>query len=369
MRTPPRLIAAAFLIAALAVFAGLAGCSESGPSDEDVLASLTDQVIIPRYEAVAERMDALSAALTELGASPSSADSLARARAAWRDARADWSRSRAFWFGPVTDRRSVGLMDWHPAEPERIESMLAERPARSEADARDTLGSTMRGLGAAEYLIFDPDAARKLADPARADYMVALGGVFRSESAGILREWSAERAPGSASYGGFFSGRAADSMLASAAVNDLVSAQIFLLKRIVDMRLAAALGMLEGGADLSAVPEGYAENGVADLRAEILGIRDMYAGHESAEGALGISHLVAAISPDADARMTSHFAAAIAATDALEGSLTAAIIDNPDKVRAVYAALSALQMTLETEVVSLLGVTVGFSDTDGDSAR
>lgn len=369
MRTPR--LAAAFL-AALAVLGCLAGCSDTGPSDEDVLASLTDQVIIPRYEAAAERMDALSAALADLRADPSSEDALVRARAAWFAARADWSRSRAFWFGPVTDRRSVGLMDWHPVEPERIEAMLAERPARSEADARDTLGSTMRGLGAAEYLIFDADAARKLADPVRADYMVALGDIFRSESAAILREWSAERAPGTASYGGFFTGRAADSMLASAAVDDLVSAQIFLLKRIVDMRLAAALGMLEGGADLSAIPEGYAENGAADLRAEILGIRDMYAGHESAEGALGISHLVAAISPDADARMIAHFAAAISAADgldALEGSLTAAVVNNPDKVRAVYDALSELQMTLETEVVSLLGVTVGFSDTDGDSAR
>ena len=364
-------LAAAFLVA-LAVLGCLAGCSDSGPSDEDVLASLTDLVIIPRYEAVAERMGALSAALADLRADPSSEDALARARAAWFAARADWSRSRAFWFGPVTDRRSVGLMDWHPVEPERIEAMLASRPARSEADARDTLGSTMRGLGAAEYLIFDADAARKLADPARADYMVALGDIFRSESAAILREWSTERAPGAVSYGGFFTGRAADSMLASAAVDDLVSAQIFLLKRIVDMRLAAALGMLEGGADLSAIPEGYAENGAADLRAEILGIRDMYAGHESAEGALGISHLVAAISPDADARMIAHFAAAISAVDgldALEGSLTAAVVDNPDKVRAVYEALSELQMTLETEVVSLLGVTVGFSDTDGDSAR
>ena len=55
--------------------------------------------------------------------------------------------------------------------------------------------------------------------------------------------------------------------------------------------------------------------------------------------------------------------------NAVEGPLKVALRERPEQVRAVYDRLSELQVTLNTEVVSLLSVAVGFSDTDGDSMR
>ena len=180
-----------FIIAALA----LAGsCIFAGADESQVLVSLTDEVIVPRYRELAERMDHLDSSLASLCARPSEA-ALQDARAAWRAAREPLMRSEAMWFGPMMDRRSLRLVDWSEVDPARIEAMLAERESIDAATVRDSLSSTQRGLGALEYVLFDPDAARMLSDPVsiRCDYLLALGEVARVEVDAVLAEWDVDR--------------------------------------------------------------------------------------------------------------------------------------------------------------------------------
>ena len=73
------------------------------------------------------------------------------------------------------------------------------------------------------------------------------------------------------------------------------------------------------------------------------------------------------LSPEVDSRMTAAIESASTAVDGVDGSLESAIAANPQSVRNVYDSFKELQRVLNTEVVSVLGVTVGFSDTDGDS--
>ena len=67
--------------------------------------------------------------------------------------------------------------------------------------------------------------------------------------------------------------------------------------------------------------------------------------------------------------MQDHFENSLEAIEAVEMPLRVALDQRPGQVREVYDRLVELQRTLSTEVVSLLGVSVGFSDTDGDSLR
>ena len=354
-----------FIIAALA----LAGsCIFAGADESQVLVSLTDEVIVPRYRELAERMDHLDSSLASLCARPSEA-ALQDARAAWRAAREPLMRSEAMWFGPMMDRRSLRLVDWSEVDPARIEAMLAERESIDAATVRDSLSSTQRGLGALEYVLFDPDAARMLSDPVsiRCDYLLALGEVARVEVDAVLAEWDVDRS-GRAAFKDFFTGRSASSMLTGGAVAELVRTQVFLARSLADMRLATALGLRGGGPDPSAVPGGLGHAGLSDLRNELLGMRDMYEGSGQEEG-LGISDLIVPLSEETDRRMREGFEAALAAIDEIEGPLGVAVIERPRQVRAAYDRLADLRMTLATEVVSLLGVSVGFSDTDGDSLR
>ena len=359
--------------------------STPAPSDagsvsrQEALVNLTDAVIVPRFQAAAAEMDGLRDALNTLCANPTP-DTLAAARAAWREARAPWTRSQAFWFGPVMERRSRSLLDWAPVEPERIETMLAERAAVTASDVREFLASTQRGLGAIEYVIFgdgagagddnDNDAAviaaLRPADGIRCQYLTALGQVAAAETDGILADWTGANADGKA-YAGYFNGTAASSLLGKAAVDEVVRHSVFLTRSITDMRLGAALGGgngMDGGTpDPEALLAGPGDNTIADIRNQVLGMQDLYRGGAAGPG---IGALVRGISPDADDRMTAHFAAALAALDGLSEPLPETIISDPEPARHAYRQMQELQRALNTEVVSLLGVSVGFADTDGD---
>ena len=140
---------------------------------------------------------------------------------------------------------------------------------------------------------------------------------------------------------------------------------MFITRSINDMRLGKALGADGGQPDPAAIPGVGGNNAVADLRNQVLGMQDTYLG-SGADGALGISALVQGVSADADERMRGHFTAVLEAIDGLQEPLHTTVVSDPEPARVAHQRVQELQRALNTEVVSLLGVTVGFADTDGD---
>lgn len=346
----------------------LTACSSDAPKESEVLISLVDSIIIPRYEETASRAKEMHTAIQTLCNNPSQT-TLTDVRVAWRVTREPWKQSEAFWFGPVMDRHSTSLIDWAPVEPERIEAMLKNNPATDDDTVRNTLSATQRGMGAIEYLIFKPTALEELSDASspRCMFLVANAKVVADEAEAVTQEWTTGINGGRA-YNGFFTGRASSSLIESEAIADIIRTQVFLIRTIVEMQLGTALGMREGGADLTAIPGGAGNNSLNDLRNQIISMRDMYIGDASNEG-LGISDLIQPLSQDADQRMRDHFTDSLAAIDAIQGDLQSAITQNRDQVMLAYESIFEMRRTLNTEVVSLLDVSVGFSDTDGDSRR
>ena len=354
-------------VSVLLILMGTVACAQAAPpSRQQVLTSLSDDLIVPRYQEVAREMDGLNVALVNLCANPG-AETLATARTAWREARAPWMRSQAMWFGPVMDRRSRSLVDWSPVDPERIEATLAKRESVSANDVREFFGSTQRGLGAIEYMIFGEDATvlASLGEPGgiRCQYLTALGDVAAEETAGVLADWTGGGSNGG--YAGYFKGTAGISLVEQQAVDESVRTSVFITRSIADMKLGKALGADGGEADPSAIPDAGGNNAVADLRNQVLGMQDVYLG-AGTDGALGISALVRGVSEEADERMRGHFTATLAAIDSLREPLHTTVMSDSEPARLAHQRMQELQRALNTEVVSLLGVTVGFADTDGD---
>ena len=358
----------AILLSLLVVALLVVGCaSATPPSRQAVLVSLIDDLIVPRFQAVATETGQLRDALHSLCAEPNG-NTLDAARTAWREARAPWLRSQSMWFGPVMQRRSRILVDWSPIDPERIEGTLAKRESVSASDVREFFGSTQRGLGAIEYVIFGEDAAvlASLSNPGgiRCQYLTAIGDVVADEMAGVLADWTGDGSDGGG-YAGYFKGTASVALVDQQAIDEVVRTSVFITRSINDMRLGKALGADGGQPDPLAVPGGDGNNAVTDLRNQVLGMQDTYLG-AGADGALGISSLVQGVSEEADERMRGHFTAALEAIDALQEPLQSTVISDPEPARLAHRRMQQLQRALNTEVVSLLGVTVGFADTDGD---
>ena len=314
----------------------LAACGPGAPSDQDVLVSLTDRVVIPSYEAAARDIAQMQQDATALCNAPGS-ESLEQARHSWRTARASWMRSEAMWFGPVMERRSASLLDWPSTDTGGIDEMLAAGTLVETDQLRDTFSAKRRGFGAIEYLLFREDALAALnASPAYCSYLAALTEVATGEAEAILSEWTNgtdQQGP----YRDYFTGTSNLALLPGAAVEEVVRTQVFLIRDIVQMRLASALGLRESGADLSAIPGTVADNGLADLRNEILGMQAVYEG--AGPEAPGISDLVRPLSEDTGQRMSGRLDAALAAIDSVDGPLREAIADRPGQVKALHDRL------------------------------
>lgn len=347
--------AAGLVVAVGAVcVAAAVGCGAGTPDRGDVLGDLADEVIVPAYERLAVSTEALAGATAEL-CSTLDPDDWAAARRALGEARADWSYSEAMWVGPVMERRSWAVIDW-PISPSEIEDLIADPAVEIDHDrlAR-RIGADQRGLGAVDYLLGPPDAAvDDLADPRRCAYLAGTAEVAAAEAALLPADWT-DDFEGEGPY------RAVFADPDGSGLDDVVNDAVFLLEAITDLELGAALGEMGREADPSRIGEGPAGLGAADLADRLEGLRAVLIGSDDAGG------LSPLLGDDLTGRLAARFASAAAAVAAIEPPLLDAVATSPQTVSAARTAIKDLQITVVTEVVSRLGVTIGFSDADGDT--
>ncbi len=338
---------------------------QSPVTKKAVVESLTAQVILPRYQAAAAAMQELDAAAQTLCAAPDTA-ALTAARQAWRDARAAWQQTAPIRFGPVMTRKSLGLVDWPAAPAAELDAMLTRRQSLTPNDVLEFLPSDRRGLGAMEHLLFGADAATlaALADPAtlRCAYLTALTQTAAAEVAAVRDEW-VSGSPDSGPYQAVFDGTAASSLHESAALADFVGSIVFLTQRLARMQLAPALGMDGVTPDPAALAAGPAANAVAELTLQVQAIQAVYSG----DGQLGLTHLVRQLSPEVDQQTIAALDAAITALANLAEPLPETILANPAPSQDAFDRLITVQRLFNADIASLLNVSIGFSDQDGDS--
>lgn len=340
-------------------------CGSGGPDRTSVLADLANEAIIPAYEQFDAAASDLQAAAERLCDAPGGA-ALTDARRALAEARGAWSHSEAMWVGPVMDRRSWAVVRW-PIAVDEIEELIADTSLVLDHDRlANRIGADQRGLGAVEHVLHtgaggsaatsDRDVLEALDGSRRCDYLRALTGVITEEASLLATGWT-ERWDGGQPYRDQFISPDGDGL--DTVVND----SLFLLEAITDLELGAAIGTMDREPDPAAIDEGPAAAGVEDLTARLDGVRAVLVGNEAGEE--GLAPL---LGDDIAGRLRDQLSAARAAVGAVDPPLRTAVAESPESVAAARDAIKAVQITVATEVVSHLGVTVGFSDADGDSA-
>lgn len=335
----------------------IAACGGGSPDRQDVLTELSDTTIIPAYERLAADTSALQTATSSL-CSTLSAENLADTRAALAVTRAGWSYSQAMWVGPVMSRRSWAVIDW-PIAPEEIEELIADTSIELDTDRlANRIGADQRGLGALEYILGDPSTdpavLSDLEDARRCQYITGLTTVIADEAALIPDDWTVSFDDGPA-YREVFSEPEGDGL------DSIVNDSLFLLEAMADAELGRAVGAMDREADLDAIIEGPAGLAKEDLAEHLAGLRAVMVG---AGEAAGLNPL---LGDDLTDRLTVAFDAADVAVEAIDAPLRSAAADTPESILTARDAIKALQVIIATEVVSRLGVTIGFSDADGDT--
>lgn len=356
-------------IGALAVIA-IAACTLTlslgdGPRRR-VAGELVAEVIMPTYDDVVAKTEALAAAAHAFGDTPAQ-DTLDALREAWRAARRPWKETDAFRFGPMA-LQSLGVAMDQTVDTTKIEAELAgTQPIDAAYFA--TLGANKKGFHAIEYLVFDGegigDAAvlASLADARRLAFVVAAADDIVVNARALRDAW-AELGMIVADPG---SDRGSDYDTIKESVDDIVNETWFQAEAVADNRIGAPFGTKTGGVPHPEAQEsGPSDNSVDDMLGVLRGIRNVYFGSRDGTPGKGIGGLVAAQSPRTDRDVRAALADAEAKLLAIPRPFRDAVLAQDPRVLEARDAMLEVKHIINTEVVSLLGATLKFNDNDGD---
>jgi predicted lipoprotein len=334
----------------------VASCSV-GPSETEVVQSMTDLALVPSLAASSRDAAELSAAVAVFCAEPTEANK-AMAQVAWRLSKETWERAfLTTWFGPAQLLRTVSRVDYQPVSEEGIEELLASAEMLDADYVLNQAAATVRGLGSIEYLLFD--SLDHAADVRVCELMRSTAEVVASETLALQEAWTESYQEGSP----FVERFAGEGMETDDALADVVSAIVETLKQQTLFELGKALGISAQEAAIEAIPEGRAGHAAGVYLGQLEAIRSVL--DEGGETSLGA--LIRSRSEETSALIDEHLSAAMEGLEAIERPLREIAADDPGRLDPLYESLSELLRIFEADVVSLLDITLGFSDADGDS--
>jgi predicted lipoprotein len=337
------------------------------PDRQQVLAELVRVVALPDHEELEAGSSKLAAALGDAARAPT-AESVTAARGAWRTTRALWRRTNAYGIGPAEDLGlTSGIID-EPTDAARLERLLAAATPL-DATAVRSLGANQRGLLAIEYLLFEPadgtpEATAQLLvqTPRRALYLDLLGGDLDAKLGAVVEAWRVRFGQELAQAGR----GSTEFKLERDALNALLNKSLAIADRTIDVLRLASGGMsMKVGLPVSI----RSDEVVPDLLEDLAGLEALYTGRPRSRpgsaAAVSVSDAVRDMNAGADAEMRRALTAAREILGVVPRPLKLAGAESDPVVRGI-AALRLVKAALATGVFNALGVSIGFSDSDGD---
>lgn len=370
-------LAVAAALGALALLAAACDSGDEGGAATDraavrqaMLADLAGRVILPVHDAFVADAEALAAATAAFADAPDAA-TLDAAQAAWLEAAKTWRRLSALNLPGVRFGLYHNRVSTWPANTEAVEEAVAAGEPIS-ADYVAGRGSNARGLPGLEYLLFagsDADVLATMADPQRRAYARFVAADVADQGRALREKWAAS---GGDEIGMFLAadteGRDLQSSL-SRVVNEMAMVAEDLRHAKVGRPLGIARkpGDADGAPDPSLVEAPYAGASVALFRADLAGLRALLTGG----GGTGIDDYLATLDAEIDGQpLGAALLAQIEATDraaaALDGRFGEAVAERSPAAEALYDETGTLLRLIKTDLANWLGVSITFSDNDGD---
>jgi predicted lipoprotein len=301
-----------------------------------LLPSLATNVILPTYQDLATKADALVQATKALEGGVTQ-EKLEAARAAWKAARTPWERSESHLFGPASERELDPAMDSWPVDHNDLDKVLAS-PATLDATFIAGQQPTVKGFHALEYVLF----ANQPADltPRKLTYATALATEFQANVTALWKAWDPK--------GEDFAGKYATTAFTTpdGAVAETLRSMAEICEEVAGSKIETPLA----AKDVLLEESHFSVNTLADFRDNMEGVQAMYLGKYGDHQGLGFTHLVAAKDPALDAKVRQRLDAAIADLKAVPGSFADAITQHPDALRKAQASITALRDVLQKDV-------------------
>lgn len=350
----------------LAVALLCAGCDWAENRDrfdrEPLVRSWVDELFLPTYAELETRARELDAAVSEYLAAPDPVR-LDAARSAWSATMARLQREAPFRIGPSMERR-FDLYFW-PTRPALVERTIADTIPLTPERFESGIAAAAKGMAALELLLFGPDSLRSTGTGNERDieYWRGVSGDVVRVAQEIHTEWS-DPVSGYA-VGMLDPGRLDEFETLHEIVAAVTNQWIIAVEDVKNRKLGRPLGVDAGGTPRpEAVESPYTDLALDHAIQTLEGVRSVFRGAGSSS--VGLLDYVERFDSDLAAALEARLAEAIEAVEAIPTPLTTAVLNDPATVEHAFESLRALLILSKTELVTTLGITLTFSDNDGD---
>ncbi|MCJ8164085.1 imelysin family protein [Pontibacter sp. E15-1] len=366
-----------YTAAALLCFSVLAGCTSDDKGDtppstdfdrQAMLVNYSENLIVPGYAALSTKTTALEASVAAFADAPSTG-TLASARAAYQEAYMAWQQVGMYGFGPAEEQLLRNNINIYPTATDEIEANVAA----GSYDLQAAANLDAKGFPALDYLLYGAGTEAAVVDQFTAGAQAANRKKYLQDVASLIQQRT------QAVYEGWTSGKYAAKFQASTgtAVGSGIGNLVNQLNADIDVTKRAKVGIPSGRfTSGSALPEKteayYSHTSLELLKQAIRAEKAAFMG-QSASGANGqglddyLDHVKAPYNGGLlSEAIEAQFDAALAAADAVQGPLSDAVTTQPVAVTKVYDALQKLIVLTKTDMPSALGVTISYTDNDGD---
>lgn len=342
---------------------------------KSMLTNLGNNVIISSFDAFYQKTDALEAAITAYASDIKNEQKLIAAQQAWLAMAIVWKQASVFKQGPVEDKFLQSNIDFSTKgvylNPTLLEKAITDGTTIDNAYI-ESKGSTVKGIHAIEYLLFDKSQTNatiiaRYADAGGANrlaYVKALATNLKNQAKTILDDWKG-------SYVTTFIN--ADGRDINSSLGILSNKLIDLIYTIRDERIGAPKGNRNTGTPQPDLAESALSNSSVVLAVnELKGLENAFLGRTPAGvDGIGLDDLLDKLgaksgSDRLSTKIKNQFSTVYAKLNAIPTPLQTAVINNKTEVQAAYDEIKKLQVIMEVDMINNLGVLLTFSDNDGD---
>lgn len=372
-----RLIKPSILFLAIAT---LSGCDRDEPGKTDsrdrtpMLIHWADNIIVPSYDSFRAKMEVLQGAADAFAEAPSQ-ESLLRLRSAWVEAYSSWQTVELFEVGPAERYTLRNFFNIYPANVEAITVNIGDPSANLDVPS----AYASQGFPALDYLINGvADSNESIvafytsADQgaARIAYLAKLVTRMVSLLDNVIQEWSAYRDV-------FVSQTGLD---IGSSTGLLVNAYVLHYERFIrsgKFGIPSGAMTTSGGTPYPEKVEAFYKRDISLALAKTAhqAVIDFFAGKDPATGEYGPSfrsYLDALEAKDAASGtllsdiILQQLAEAQASMEPLSESLYQQVLENNGAMIAVFMEMQAATRMLKVDLTSAMGITITYTDNDGD---
>lgn len=358
---------AALLFAALGAFAAfpLPAFARDAASERAVLDGLLKTHIQPRFTALAAAAQTSAEAAAKLAAQPDAA-TLKGARDAYASLMDAWAGAQHLRPGPLLlEQRADRLFFWpdrRGVTSRQLTALLAKDDGAADVGKQS---AAVQGLPALERLLFDDGVdAKSFTGEAG-----ARRGKLTAAIAGNIAKLTAEARDGWAALGPALLAGAETTPIGKGpgeALNNLFLSLVTAMQIVADQKFLIPLGGSLNEAKPALAEAARSGRSAKQIDGNLKAIRAMLLGEGGGPGLLTL--VTEPARKDAAAKTAHAFDGALTALAALPAPLDRAVADAKQrpKAEAALRAAKTAQNVVSRDLPSLLGITLGFNELDGD---